>query len=160
MPRFATADAVEALLDCARAFVDQRLELIVSEDVGPILLNPPRTNSPTQSGSMPVDTRYSIILRNSAPGPSVGGCSIGPANLRGTFRSEFMILVRMKPGHSTETPIPWGASLTRSPSERATTPYSVTVPPGRTDPLLSAQAKHAPSRCEPRSRATARRAAQ
>ena len=33
------------------------------------------------------------------------------------------------------------------------------VPPGRTDPPPSAQAKHAPSRCEPRSRATARRAA-
>jgi hypothetical protein len=37
MPRFAAADAVEALLDCGKAFVDQRLELIVSEDVGPIL---------------------------------------------------------------------------------------------------------------------------
>jgi hypothetical protein len=33
------------------------------------------------------------------------------------------------------------------------------VPPGRTDPTPSAQAKHTPSRCEPRSRATARRAA-
>jgi hypothetical protein len=33
------------------------------------------------------------------------------------------------------------------------------VPPGRTDPPPSAQAKHAPSHCEPRSRATARRAA-
>ena len=33
------------------------------------------------------------------------------------------------------------------------------VPAGRTDPPPSAQAKHAPSRCEPRSRATARRAA-
>ena len=40
MPRFAAADAVEALLDCGKAFVDQRLELIVSEDVGPVLLNP------------------------------------------------------------------------------------------------------------------------
>jgi hypothetical protein len=52
---------------------------------------------------------------------------MGPANLCGTFRSEFMILVRMKPGHSTDTPIPRGASLTRSPSERPTTPYLVTL---------------------------------
>jgi len=48
MPRFAAADAVEALLDCGKAFVDQRLELIVGEDVRPILLNPlPNYNSPT-----------------------------------------------------------------------------------------------------------------
>jgi hypothetical protein len=40
MPRFAAADAVEALLYCGEAFVDQRLKLVVGEDVGPILLNP------------------------------------------------------------------------------------------------------------------------
>ena len=40
MPRLSRADAVKALLYCGEAFVDQRLELVVGEDVGPILLNP------------------------------------------------------------------------------------------------------------------------
>ena len=35
--------------------------------------------------------------------------------------------VRMNPGHSTETPILRGASSTRSPSDRATTPYLLTL---------------------------------
>jgi hypothetical protein len=39
MPRISPADAVESLLYCGKAFVDQRLKLVVGEDVGPILLN-------------------------------------------------------------------------------------------------------------------------
>ena len=37
------------------------------------------------------------------------------------------MLVRMKPGQSTETPILRGASSTRRPSESETTPYLVTL---------------------------------
>jgi hypothetical protein len=40
MPWFSPADAVKALLYCREAFVDQWLELVVGEDVGPVLLNP------------------------------------------------------------------------------------------------------------------------
>ena len=40
MPRLSPADAVKALLYCGEAFVDQWLELIVGEDVRPILLDP------------------------------------------------------------------------------------------------------------------------
>jgi len=45
----------------------------------------------------------------------------------GKLRREFMICVRMKPGHSTDTPIPRGASSRRRPSDSATTPYLVTL---------------------------------
>ena len=40
MPWFSPADAVKSLLYCREAFVDQWLELVVGEDVGPVLLNP------------------------------------------------------------------------------------------------------------------------
>ena len=38
MPRFSPTDAVEALFYRCEALVDERLELIVGEDIGPILL--------------------------------------------------------------------------------------------------------------------------
>src|SRR5215467_10503313 len=38
-----------------------------------------------------------------------------------------MICVRTMPGHRTDTPIARGASVTRSPSDSATTPYFVTL---------------------------------
>jgi hypothetical protein len=47
MPRFSPADAVKALLYCGEALVDQWLELVVGEDVGPIGSIASRTNSPT-----------------------------------------------------------------------------------------------------------------
>jgi hypothetical protein len=70
---------------------------------------------------------------------------------------------RIKNSGSLMAHDPWGraprASALRGPTIRKGGPTPGGVPPGRTDPPPSAQAKHAPSRCEPRSRATARRAA-
>jgi hypothetical protein len=47
MPRFSSANPVKAMLYCGEALVNKWLELIIGEDVGPILLDPSRTNSPT-----------------------------------------------------------------------------------------------------------------
>jgi hypothetical protein len=41
------------------------------------------------------------------------------------LRLESMICVRMKPGHSTDTPIPRGANSKRKPSDSATTMEAV-----------------------------------
>jgi hypothetical protein len=59
-----------------------------------------------------------------------------------------MIRVRMKPGHSTDTLIPRGASVTRSASERATTPYLVALYAGP-DPAISPAMEAVETICPP-----------
>src|SRR5215471_12452738 len=73
---------------------------------------------------MPWEIRF---LTNSTRGPSSGESLIAPANRCGMLRREPTICVRMKPGHSTDTPMPRGASVMRIPSDNATTPYLDTL---------------------------------
>src|SRR5471032_3014796 len=76
---------------------------------------------------MPPAIRAEIILTNSDAGPFAGAPLTAPAKRGGRLRAELTICVRMKPGQRTDTPIPRGARDVRKPSDRATTPYFVTL---------------------------------
>src|SRR6478736_3830143 len=71
--------------------------------------------------------RSRSILIRSARGPEVGKAGSAPSKRLGRLRLEVMNLGRKAPGHSTDTPIPRGASSRRRPSDSATTPYLETL---------------------------------
>src|SRR5262245_9937156 len=81
-------------------------------------------------------------LKRSAFAPCGGRFSMEPASRWGILRRELAICVRIKPGHRTDTPIPRGASVWRSPSDSATTPYLLTsyvgFPPDEINPAMEA----------------------
>src|SRR5579864_3807028 len=85
----------------------------------------------------------------SAIGPSVGSGPRVLTNPGGAFRSEFVICVRTKPGHRTDTPIARGARTLRSPSESATTPYLLTPYVGPAPPEISPAIEAVETICPP-----------
>ena len=104
------------------------LELVVGEDVGPVVLD---ALADQLADIVRVDAAGDALAET--PSRSAIGRRVGrrpgtaPSKRAGRLRAESMIWVRIKPGHSTETPMPRGASSTRRPSDSATTPYLVTL---------------------------------
>ena len=70
------------------------------------------------SGSMPPSTFAAACSRVS---PTPASVSLGPPYFCCLLRQLSWMSVRTKPGHSTETPIPRGASCAAQPSLIATT---------------------------------------
>ena len=102
---------------------------------------PSRTSSPTYCGSTPFNRRSLTIWRGADERIAFRVCSLGRGKRAGRFRRKSIILVRTKPGQRTETPIPRGANSRRKPSERATTPYLLTlydVEPREISPAIEA----------------------
>ena len=126
-PRRSSADAVKTLLDGGEAGLDEAFVLGIGENVGPVVFDGLAHQFADIERIDPVvDPLRERLDELGTRSVSRRRLPTAPANRCGTLRREFIICVRMMPGHRTDTPIPFGASTLRSPSDSATTPYLLT----------------------------------
>src|SRR5208282_3348774 len=125
--RISSANPVEPLFDRGEPRVDHGFELGVGENVRPVVFDP-FTHELADIGWIDA-VRDALLNVFEHVGRRIAASlsSEGRSKRSGRLRTESMILVRMNPGHSTDTPIPRWASSPRNPSERATTPYFDTL---------------------------------
>jgi len=149
--RLTTANSIKARLDRGKTCINHGLKFGVRENIRPIVLN---AFADEFADVERIDSFRNAVLnhlKRFRRTNCVQSFFAWTFEAPGIFRSEVMIWVRTKPGHRTETPMPRGASSTRKPSERATTPYLLTLygwePEERSPAIEAVETMWPPSPC-------------